>query len=537
MKLLCRIGAQLGAAAVLLTIPAMAQARDIVVPNYSSTQGVTIVNASTGAVVHQISFSNGGPWLSSVTPDGKTAVVVNYDSDQLLTIDLSTYAVSSPVTLPGQYPEQLAIAPNGQKAYVAQYTGGLAEVNLSTHAAGALIPAGAEPYGVAITPNGQTAYVSDYGNGSTDTGSVVPINLTTDTPGPPIPVPKATAGAVTPDGSTVWVETGQSTLVPINTSTNTAGSGITLPSMIDAYGLAISPDGKTAFAADYGNDDGTTGQLDRVDLATRTVTATVADHNGPQFPTVMPDGKTVYTSNWSTSGTLVPFSTSTLTMGTPIDAGPYGGQLGVVPNQAPKATFTSKLSGATVHLNGSKSSDSDGTVAKYEWNFGDGKKATTSSPKTSHRYAKAGKYKVTLTVVDNEGCSTNLVYTGQENSCTGSSLARVSHTVKLTPVVKIGSSAKVEHGAAKVSLACRGTGPCSGTLTVRHSGRKIGSVHFSIGAGGHATVSVRLTSAGRSALAKAGGKLTATATATVHAGRTTRRTITLSAASGPSFTG
>ncbi|HWD64295.1 MAG TPA: PKD domain-containing protein [Solirubrobacteraceae bacterium] len=528
---------EIGAAILLLSIPAMGQSRDIVVPNYygsapNGPQGVTIVNASTGATVHTFSFGAGaGPWLSGVTPDDKTAIIVDYDTNSVQTINLSTYAVSSPVKLPGTNPEELAIAPDGKEAYVTQDLG-LASFDISTGTAGALIPAGLNDDGVAITPNGKTAYLSGTGNGGSHPGSVVPVNLVTRTPGTPIPVPRAGLPAVTPDGSTVWVQTGDNTLVPISTSTNTAGTPITLPTMSDPYGFAISPDGTTGYATDAGN----TGALDQVNLTTRTLMRTATDANQPEWPVVMPDGKTVFTSNWN-SGTLVPFSTSTLTVGTPIGAGGYPGQLGVVPNQAPTAAFRSTLSGATLHMNGSKSKDSDGTVARYEWNFGDGRKATTSRPKTSHRYAKAGRYRVTLTVVDNEGCSTKLVYTGQETSCTGAAAARVSHTVKLIPAVKIARSAKVRNGTARIGLACSGPGRCTGTLTLHYAGRSIGKAHFSIKAGGHATVSVRLTSAGRNTLASHGGRLTAVAAAAVRAGRTTKRAINLVATGSPSLTG
>ncbi len=61
-----------------------------------------------------------------------------------------------------------------------------------------------------------------------------------------------------------------------------------------------------------------------------------------------------------------------------------------------------------------KSTDQDGTISSFEWDFGDGEKGTGST--VTHTYKKAGKYAVTLTVKDNDGltnCLTRVVWCGQ----------------------------------------------------------------------------------------------------------------------------
>ena len=55
----------------------------------------------------------------------------------------------------------------------------------------------------------------------------------------------------------------------------------------------------------------------------------------------------------------------------------------------------------SVAFDGSQSTDSDGTIVSYEWDFGDG--TFSSQQKTSHVYEKAGRYKATLTVTDDKG--------------------------------------------------------------------------------------------------------------------------------------
>ncbi|MBB6403448.1 fibronectin type III domain-containing protein [Arthrobacter sp. AZCC_0090] len=76
--------------------------------------------------------------------------------------------------------------------------------------------------------------------------------------------------------------------------------------------------------------------------------------------------------------------------------------LGNTPNQPPTAAFTSSTSGLTATFDGSASTDPNGTVASYSWDFGDGSPAGTGV-KPSHTYAAAGTYQVKLTVTDSGG--------------------------------------------------------------------------------------------------------------------------------------
>ena len=57
--------------------------------------------------------------------------------------------------------------------------------------------------------------------------------------------------------------------------------------------------------------------------------------------------------------------------------------------------------GQAVQFDGTGSSDPDGTIVAYDWDFGDGNTATGATP--SHTYAAAGNYTVTLTVTDDGG--------------------------------------------------------------------------------------------------------------------------------------
>ena len=72
-------------------------------------------------------------------------------------------------------------------------------------------------------------------------------------------------------------------------------------------------------------------------------------------------------------------------------------------NKPPVASFSSSVSGLTATVDGAGSSDPDGTVASYSWDFGDS--ATGTGPNPAHPYASSGTYNVKLTVTDNQGAT------------------------------------------------------------------------------------------------------------------------------------
>ena len=86
---------------------------------------------------------------------------------------------------------------------------------------------------------------------------------------------------------------------------------------------------------------------------------------------------------------------------------------GAAANIAPTAAFTSTTSFLDATFDAAGSTDTDGTIASYAWNFGDGTTGTGIRP--SKTYKAAGTYPVQLTVTDDRGAT-----------------ARVSATVTVT---------------------------------------------------------------------------------------------------------
>ena len=109
------------------------------------------------------------------------------------------------------------------------------------------------------------------------------------------------------------------------------------------------------------------------------------------------------------SHTYAADGTYTVTLTLTDDAGLTGtlSQQVTVVNQAPVASFTFACTDLACTFDGSGSTDADGTIATYAWDFSDG--TTGTGVTANHTYAAAGTYSVTLTVTDNGGLSGNVI--------------------------------------------------------------------------------------------------------------------------------
>ena len=170
-----------------------------------------------------------------------------------------------------------------------------------------------EPAVVSVPPaDVRTAYVT------TGTGTVVPINLATNTAGRPIQVPAPVWGAfaatAAPNGRTLY-ELGDSAVTPINTATNTTEPAITLPNAGDT-GFVVAPNGKAAYLS-------TELGVYPIDTATSTLGKRM---NVGGTLALTPDGKTLYVLSSShspyTTGTVTPIRTDTNTALAPIKLPP-----------------------------------------------------------------------------------------------------------------------------------------------------------------------------------------------------------------------
>jgi PKD repeat protein len=149
-------------------------------------------------------------------------------------------------------------------------------------------------------------------------------------------------------------------------------SGITnVPVDFDGTG-SFDPDGGAIAQYDWDFGDGNTGtgatpQHAYAAVGTYTVSLVVTDDEG--------------------AVSVPATTTANIDVNQPPTADPNGPYTGVV--------------GVNVMFDGTASSDPDGTIVSYDWDFGDGSTGTGASPQ--HAYAAAGTYTVSLTVTDNLG--------------------------------------------------------------------------------------------------------------------------------------
>ncbi|NYD68414.1 PKD domain-containing protein [Agromyces atrinae] len=163
---------------------------------------------------------------------------------------------------------------------------------------------------------------------------------------------------------------------------------------------------------------------------------TIASYSWNFGDTATGTGQTV-SHSYSAPGTY------TVTLTVTDDDGATGTTTGTVvvtaPNVAPTAVIQSSTSGLTVSVDGSGSTDSDGTVASYAWSFGDG--ATATGPTASHPYATGGTYTVTLTVTDDDGAA-----------------ASTTKSVTVAPTPNVAPTAVIQSSTSGLTVSVDGSG-------------------------------------------------------------------------------
>lgn len=415
-RLLPALLTTIAALAALVPAASAAAPRTAYVSNINGG-GVFPFDAFTGVFGTPIAVGGGFLWGVAITPDGATAYVVNESANHVVPVDTTTATPGTPIPV-GNSPRLIGITPDGSRAYVANIgSGTVTPIDLATHTAGRAIAVGTSPHGVAIAPDGSRVYVANL-----NSNSVSVIDTATDAVVATIPVGRPYTLAIAPDGATVYVtDINSPNVYAIDTATNTVLT--TIPVGADNFGIAVSPDGETVWVSrTYAN------SIVPIDTATNTAGAPLTIGSQPEGIAITPDGGTAYVTDIG-ADVVWPLDLSSETVGAPRAVGQDPTIIAITPNRAPGAAFGTSLDDHEVTLDAGASSDPDGSVVEYAWDFGDGQTATGAQQVVRHTYAQPGSYTVTLTVTDDEGCSEALVYTGQTASCTGSPDATVVHSV------------------------------------------------------------------------------------------------------------
>jgi len=254
-------------------------------------QGIAI--SPTGRFVYELAMESGGRALSAVVP-----------------IDVNTESALKPILI-SQGARAMAITSNGQMGYVTG-TSVVTPIDLGTHVVEPSISVPmAELYGpIALSPNGDIAYVTGNILGLGEV--LVPVNLVTRKAERPVPVPRGAYGlVVTPDGKTAYVTGSEITPIDLVTSRAEEPIGFVLPRNRESAIVVDAP-------------------LDRAYV----LLGSTVDPNG---------GSIVYKTAWRsgkrwvgfpTGGEIIPINLQTRMVGSPISTGPFAIGLPGDPNMA-----------------------------------------------------------------------------------------------------------------------------------------------------------------------------------------------------------
>ncbi len=474
-------GASCCAVLALFVMAPGASARNAYVAN-SGGGTVSVLNLATNAPAGTIPVGN-GPVDLAITPNGQFAYVTNETDGTVSVIATASNSVVGTIPLAvGAKPRGIAISPGGQAAWGA-INGDDAVSVMATGAntvSGAPIPlpAGAKPDGIAISPDGTSAFVAQQGNDvsivSTATRAIV---------GTVVDAMAPSRIAVGPRGGRAFVTDGGSSSVTAFNPIGGAAIGTPIPVGAQPSGVAVAPNGVFAYAAALG-----AGTLTPIATSTNAASPAIGGFNAPAGVAISPDGSQGYVAN-SGGGNVSAFSTATNSVTGSIAAGATPTGIAIVPNQGPQASFLvtpqRRVAKHKLTFQAGASKDPDGTIANYAWDFGDGRHAQGPQIRRTHSYRRPGTYTATLTVTDNEGCSTELVFTGQTASCNGSSSAVASVAIVVIdpngPVLRIAGARRQRlRGLLNVWAQCPRE-PCAvrarGTLVTMKRGSDPGRGH------------------------------------------------------------
>jgi hypothetical protein len=387
------------------------------------------------------------------TPDGSRGVAPFNFKGGVIGMTVAANGSISPVPGPTltSPATSVTVSPDGRFAYVTtrEFPPGVGEggiTGLTIEPDGSLSSLSSSPFGdpdddyedVAITPDGRFLFATGGGrihrfavgaNGAlTELTPPLEFGLNSLTVSPDGRFLFGTDTSSSPSGLTSLTIGADGSLTENGPPTELAGTGVGF--------ISVGPDGKHVYAPVEG-----AGAVQVISVGADghlTVTGS-APAETPGTTAVSPDGRFLLHGFDDGSTGLV----GGMSIGPGGDLTPLGSTIlwksgeptrpQFLPHPAPVASFLIER-GAPGAI--SKFSAAGSTRAtQFDWDFGDGTVEKNGGPLTTHIFRSAGVYRVTLTVADAQGCSTQQIYTGQSTTCPGGASATMTGVVDTLPAI------------------------------------------------------------------------------------------------------
>lgn len=236
-----------------------------------------------------------GPYAEVLNTNGSRLYVgsaIGSDTGSISTVDTLTNTMLSKFYTGSSRIMDMALNPDGLRLYTGHLNGQLKIINPSTNTVTLSVTVGSSVYGLALSPDGSRVYASDF------TANVIRVLNATDLS----PITSFAGGThprlivMAPSGNRAYVAIQGSTITSpgsvkvIDTVSNTVLA--TIPTGLGTGAVALSPDGKSVYATNYGSNN-----VSVIDTATNTVSATIPVGTQPYQVAFTPDGTRAYVAN------------------------------------------------------------------------------------------------------------------------------------------------------------------------------------------------------------------------------------------------
>ncbi|WP_100500913.1 Hsp70 family protein [Geodermatophilus chilensis] len=229
------------------------------------------------------------PGFVAVSPNGRQLYVANRTAGVVTVVDSAVDAVTATIPVPVGPPQFLSFAPDGSRLYVSVYNdertiAAVAVIDTADNEVVATIPVRTRPYLGAVTPDGSRLFVPNH-----DSGSISVIDTAANAVIAEVQVPPNPHWIeFTPDGSRAYVANHESNLVTqLDPGTLEVVGEVRVETA--PHSVAVHPDRPLVANVNYES-----GSVTMIDTNSNSVIASIPVGQNPQDITWSPDGRFAY---------------------------------------------------------------------------------------------------------------------------------------------------------------------------------------------------------------------------------------------------